>query len=70
MFDVTKLDSQTIIFGGLTLVALSLVLLLSRVIKQYGNHTNDVITRNTDAWIDNTRSNQSLVDAIDNLKKI
>lgn len=76
-FDITKLESQTIIFGGLTLVALALVWAFLRVIKDmnekhagtdklYFNHTNDVIDRNTKAWVENTRSNQMLVDTLNN----
>jgi len=64
MIDLSSLDSQTIIFGGLTLVSLALVVLVWRVIRQYGNHTNKVIDRNTDAWIENTKSNQMLSDVI------
>ena len=65
MFDINSLDSQTIVFGGLTLIGLALVGLLYRQMKFYGNHTNDVISRNTDAWIKNASTNQRLTDVIE-----
>ena len=68
-FDITKLEGNTIIFGGLTLVALALVWLLLRTIKFFGNHTMNVIEKNTEAWVENTRSNQKLVDVIEDTYK-
>lgn len=71
-FDITKLDSQVIIFGGLTIGLIGMIWLVARVIKAYFeqsklyyNHTNEVISRNTEAWIANTRSNERLVNAIE-----
>ena len=65
---------QVFIQGGLTLAVLGLIWFLrylANIInesnKRYFNHTGEVIDRNTDAWIENTKSNQKLVDVIDNL---
>ena len=76
MFDITKLDAQTIIFGGLTLVSLSLVTLVAVVVRayfkqsqNYYNHTNDVINRNTDAWVQNSSALQKLADIIEQFHK-
>ena len=64
-FDITNIQSEAIIFGGLTLGLLGMIWLVWKITKQYGNHTNGVIMRNTDAWIENTKSNQKLVDVIE-----
>ena len=71
-FDVTKLNSEVVIFGGLTLVSLSMVTLVGIVVrayfnqaKNYYNHTNQVIDRNTDAWIKNSSALQHLADIIE-----
>jgi len=64
-FDITNIQSEAIIFGGLTLGLLSMIWLVWKIVKQYGNHTNNVINRNTDAWAENTKSNQKLVDVIE-----
>ena len=64
-FDITNIQSEAIIFGGLTLGLLGMIWLVWKITKQYGNHTNDVIARNTDAWVENTKSNQKLVDVIE-----
>lgn len=69
-FDVTKLDTQTVIFGGLTLVSLSLVILVWRIVKQYGNHTNSVIDRNTTAWLEHTKTNQQQIDMLSRLANV
>lgn len=78
---LTKLDSTSIIFGGLTLIALATVVVLSRVInhiinkhaetdKLYFNHTNDVIKANTNSQLISSVVNQKLVDAIDHNSQI
>ena len=75
-FDITKFDSQTIIFGGLTLVSISMIWVFARVIrdmskkhfetdKLFFNHTNEVIQRNSEAMLENSRSNQKLTDMIE-----
>ena len=63
--ELTNFSPEVIIFGGLTLIGLSLVGLLFRLMKFYGNHTNDVINRNTDAWVKNSATNQRLSDVIE-----
>ena len=64
-FDITKLDSQTIIFGGLTLISLALVWLVYKLVTNHFHHTNNVIDKNTSAWVENAKSNQKLIDVID-----
>ena len=63
--DIAKLSQEAIIFGGLTLIGLALVGLIYKTMKFYGNHTNDVINRNTDAWVKNSATNQRLTDVIE-----
>ena len=68
--DITKLEPQVVIYGGLTLGLLGMIWLVWKITKQYGNHTMDVIGKNTEAWVENTKSNQKLVDVIEgNYKK-
>lgn len=76
-FDITKLDSQTIIFGGLTLVSMGLITLVGVVVrayfnqsKLYYNHTNDVIKENTGALINIAASNMRIADSNDQLAKV
>ena len=64
-FDITNIQSEAIIFGGLTLGLLAMIWLVRSIVRQYGNHTNDVINRNTDAWIKNSSTNQQLTDVIE-----
>lgn len=66
-FSLQGLTPETIIFGGLTLVSLALITLVWRVIVRYGNHTNTIIDRNTDAWIKQTRSHERQSSSIDRL---
>ena len=68
-FDITNIQSEAIIFGGLTLGLLGMIWLVRSIVRQYGNHTNQVIDRNTDAWHENTKSNQKLVDVIETFHK-
>ena len=75
-FDLTKFSPEVIIFGGLTLVSLSMVTLVGIVVrayfsqaKNYYNHTNDVINRNTDAWVSNSSALQRLADVIEKWHK-
>jgi len=74
--DISQLEGTTIIFGGLTLVSLALVsgfgMLVKYIIKKhsetdkmYFNHTNQVIDRNTDAYLELSKSNQKLIDVIE-----
>lgn len=60
-----SLDSTTIIFGGLTLVSLSLVTLVWRISVRYGNHSTTVMEKNADAWIENARAQQKNADSLD-----
>lgn len=62
--DISNLDSQTIIFGGLTLVSLALISLFYKFLSNHTQHTNDVIERNTKAWLENSKTNQYLSDTI------
>ena len=71
-FNLSNLTPETIIFGGLTLVALALVGLIIVITRayfkqsqNYYNHTNQVIDRNTDAWIANSAALQRLGDVIE-----
>ena len=71
-FNLSNLTPETIIFGGLTLVALALVGLIIVITRayfkqsqNYYNHTNQVIDRNTDAWITNSAALQRLGDVIE-----
>ncbi len=63
--NLQNLSTESIVFGGLTLIGLALVGLIYRIIKFYGNHTNSVIDKNTKAWIENTKSNIKLSNVID-----
>ena len=65
MPELSNLTPEVIIFGGLTLIGLALVTVIYRFIKFYGNHTNDVIDRNTDAWNKNTTASQKMTDTIE-----
>ena len=69
-FDISTFSPEVIIFGGLTLMGLALISLVYRQTKFYGNHTNDVINRNTDAWIKNSASSQRQADALDRLTDV
>lgn len=53
---LNNLSSESIIFGGLTIISLALVILVWRIIVRCSNHTNDVIGKNTDAWIAQAKS--------------
>ena len=55
---LNSLSSESIIFGGLTLISLSLTLLIYKIIVRYGNHTNNVIDKNTKAWIRHAKSEE------------
>ena len=71
IINLSQLEPQVIIFGGLTLGLLASIWLTFKVVKSYMeqskhyyNHTNDVIQRNTEAWVENSRINQELIDII------
>lgn len=64
MPDITQLNTESIIFGGLTFVALALVNLIYKLSKYYYNHTGEVIERNTKAFTEMSKSNQYLADTI------
>lgn len=46
-FDISKLDSQTIIFGGLTLGLLGMILLAFRLVKSFEKNVNTMAERHS-----------------------
>lgn len=68
-FDLSSLSPEVIIFGGLTLVSLSLVVLVWRISIRYGNHMTDTMKMNTEAWVANAKATQKHTDSIDNFKE-
>ena len=62
-FDITKLDAQVVIFGGLTLIGLGLIWLVFKLSKYYYNHTNEVIKENSNVIIQNSASHQRVADS-------
>ena len=65
--NISNLSPETIIFGGLTLVSLSLVGLVWRISVRYGNHSSEIVANNTEAWILNAKVQQKHTDCLDNL---
>jgi hypothetical protein len=62
-----NLNSETIIFGGLTLVAIALVYAFYKVVRQFGNHYTSIIKQNTEAWNTHSKMAQKQADSIDHL---
>ena len=67
---------EQLFFGGYIVITLALIGLVAIMAKQYFNqskhyynHTNEVINKNTEAWVMNAKSNQKLVDVIDKWHK-
>ena len=65
-----NLNPETIIFGGLTLVALALVTLVWRLSVRFSNHMSGVINKNTEAWILQAKAQQKMLDALDRFSEI
>ena len=66
MFEnISNLSPETIIFGGLTLVSLSLVILVWRISARYGNHSTDIMNKNAEAWIQNAKAQQRHSDTLE-----
>lgn len=65
----SNLDSQTIIFGGLTLGLLYALYILWKSNKLFFNHTNDTIRETSRALMETARSNQRLADVIESNSK-
>jgi len=65
-----NLNSDSIIFGGLTLVSVALIWAFYKVVRQFGNHYTSIISKNTDAWNKHARSAQKQSDAIDRLADV
>ena len=70
IISLQNLTPETIIFGGLTLVSLALVTLVWRISVRYGNHTNDVIDKNTEAWIKQAHSHEKNASALTRLADV
>ena len=64
-----NLSSETIIFGGLTLVCLALVTLVWRLSVKYGNHMTEFMKMNADAWCENAKSLQKNSDCLNKLNE-
>jgi hypothetical protein len=62
---LSGLSEETIIFGGLTLVSLSLVILVWRLSIKYGNHMSSFMKMNTTAWVQNAKVIQKHSDVLD-----
>ena len=67
--NLSNLSPETIIFGGLTLVSLSLVMLVWRLSVRYGNHLSEFMKMNTEAWLLNARNLQRNSDCLDKLSE-
>lgn len=68
--NISNLSPETVIFGGLTLVSLSLVTLVWRISVRYGNHSTEMMQKNADAWIMNAKSQLKVSNALENLEKL
>ncbi|MCP6727608.1 MAG: hypothetical protein KJI69_06375 [Patescibacteria group bacterium] len=68
MFDsiISNLEPQVVIFGGLTLVSLALVTLVWRISVRYGNHSTEMMQKNSEAWILNAKAQQRNADTMEN----
>ena len=64
--NISNLSPETIIFGGLTLVSLSLVTLVWRISVRYGNHSSEMMQKNAEAWIMNAKAQQKHSDTLEN----
>ena len=64
---LSNLTPETIIFGGLTLVSLSLVVLVWRLSVKYGNHMTEFMKMNANAWSENAKNLQRNSDCIEKL---
>ena len=69
-FDITNISDSALIFGGLSLVSLSLVWVLYRIVTNHGHDWQNAINRNSDAFVENAKSNVALVDAIRGIKVV
>jgi hypothetical protein len=65
---VSNLPPASIIFGGLTLAVLALIYAFYKAVTNHGHDWRQAIDRNSDAFIENAKTNVALVDALRDLK--
>lgn len=68
-FDITNISENALIFGGLSLVSLSLVWVLYRIVTNHGHDWEKAINRNSDAFLENAKSNVVLVETLKSVAK-
>ncbi len=66
---ISTLAPETVIFGGLTLVALALVVLVWKISTRFSNHMSGVIDKNTEAWILQAKAQQRFSDTLEDFEK-
>lgn len=62
-----NIGTEALIQGGIGGIAIACLVVLYKVSTLYFNHSTEVINRNTDAFVELTKSHQKLTDAIDRL---
>ncbi len=67
---ISGMEPQVVIFGGLTLVSLALITLIWRISVRYGNHSTEIMTKNTEAWILNAKAQQRYADVLENFGEL
>ena len=66
--ELSNLSPTTIIFGGLTLGLISAIYVIYKIVTNHGHDWSKSMDRNSDAFIENAKSNVALIDALHDLK--